>query len=184
MQRIKIVVAVLGLVLMASTASANPVVDPQIIIRDGARAGTIHITPGNLTSIVIFPTDPRCSQFTGTLLGSPVPAMDCGVVNESGSDLNSLTFTVLLDPSLLSFQNFGFGGVFNLSFNPSTGISTLTFTFATPLIHGEDLHIEFLNFDTNGQNVGLTASVPEPATFGLLLLGLSGLALRRRTRAL
>ncbi len=169
----------LGVILLSAATGWADTQDPAIIIRSGVSGGTIHLTPGNLTTTITFPTDPRCFQVMLPIPGTStlVPSMTCNVENNSGVDLYSLTFTIVPAQLPLTLNNTsGFGTwVTNASF------TIATFTFTTPLSSPGELNIDFIGFDPNAPAIGFAATpVPEPASLGLFALGLGGAWIRRK----
>jgi len=192
----KRIFTILALVLCAASTSFANAQDPAIIIRSGVSTGTIHLTPGNLTTTIVFPTDPRCFQTSLPIPGTTTPtypSMTCAVVNQSGFALSSLTFTFSSIQVPLSLANSSFG-----SWQSTIGSNLITavFTFATPIPplglgnYGNgpfpEFLMDFVNFDPTAPNLSFTATpVPEPATLGLFALGMGGAGawLRRRRAA-
>jgi len=171
------ILAVLALVLMASSPAFADIADPQIIVRGGGTSGTITLTPGNTSTTVFFDTDPRCHQFVGSIGGVPAPAMDCPVFNATGTSLYSFTWIISPPQLPLTFSNTGVAGSFTLD---PTG-TILTFYFATPFTTGNDLNIDFVNF-APGTPIDFIAQTPEPGTMGLFFAGASALVARLRRR--
>lgn len=180
----KRVALLLAVGLMVAAPSWSDAIDPSIIVRGGGIKGTIVILPGQLVTPIVFNTDPRCLQ---TMLPDPssqisVPSMSCSVVNQSGAAFMSLTFAVTPAQALFTVANNSFG-----TWITNGNFTLLTFTFATPVLSyipgapfGE-FAIDFIGFSTtNPPSITMTANIPEPATMGLLLAGLSALGLLRR----
>ena len=172
--------AAIAVAAIFSMPAAAEVVDPQIIVRGGGVTGTINVTSPNFVTTVIFDTDPRCSQFTGTLLGSPVPAMACPVLNQTNSYIYSFTWIIV--PAQLPLT-FGTQGPVSGNFVLDATQTILTFYFSTPLGPSDDVAVDFLNF-APGTPITFIAQTPEPGTMGLFLAGAGALAARFRRRKL
>ena len=173
------VLVVLALLLVGSMPAAAEVVDPQIIVRGGGITGTINVTSPNFVTTVIFDTDPRCHQFTGTLLGAPVPAMACPILNQTSSYIYSFTWIIVPAQLPLTFATQNVNGTFVLDQTQTI----LTFYFSTPLGPGDDVAVDFLNF-APGTPITFIAQTPEPGTMGLFLAGAGALVARFRRRKL
>ncbi len=173
----KRVTFILAMALLFTGATWADTQDPAIIIRGGVTSGTIHLTPGNLTTTIVFDTDPRCSQVMLPIPGTStlVPSMTCHVVNESGLNLTSLVFTIVPAQLPLTLNNNSFG-----SWTTNAGFTIATFTFATALTSPNEFDMDLIGFSP-GTPIGFTGTpVPEPASLGLFALGLGGAWVRRR----
>ncbi len=166
------------LLVVAGAASADGVLDPQIIIR-GDPATSISMTSPNL--IISVPNNPGCKQTTTVLNNVTVPVEDCGIHNMTGFDIYTITLQFTLDPNLNPLVLGGnLFGAQSFTFDPNTGIVTAIFSLGV-IPAGQDFHIEFINFDP-GTSFDIVAQSPEPATLALFASGLGAIIARRRMR--
>lgn len=111
--------------------------------------------------------------------------LDASLTNDIGLDLGLVG---TLDLLKLGAKG-SFGGVFNLDFNPFTlndllGIGNTLFETSKVGFSVYDTTFNLFGFDNiAGSPFTLYVAVPEPGTFGLMLVGLVALQLRRRQHA-
>lgn len=189
--RVAVLMAV-AVLAVAGVAQANTIDpdDPQIIVRGGV-GGTIHVTSEPFTTVVSFSPSSvgpgNCNYYVpaGTSTGAPPgwvvdPFFDhlgCGVVNQSGSTLYTLIFTI--NPGQAPFfASCPTNICANVIFDPN---GTFAIFQLIGLTTGNDLFVEFIGFAPNTP-INFTAVTPEPGTLALMATGMGALGLLRRRR--
>jgi hypothetical protein len=152
----------------AGMAQANSVADPSIIVTSG----------GGSTSI--FSTTFSFISATGST-STDVPGANV-FLNLSGVNFFTLIITIA-PPTVGPFScGVGIGAIFASCNVTGGGSSPVVFTFTGGPGAAGDFDITVAGW-ASGTTFNAQANVPEPATMTMLLLGLGGMAVRRRFRA-
>lgn len=165
------------LLVAAAPLVADPVNDPQIIIRSGP-ATTIFLT-GNTLNLTFGPSQAGCTFTPGSQTTSGLDEMDCGILNQNTFGLTNIFISISVPQ--LPLNLFCFDSL--CSGTPVAGVSGSTAFFQLSLNAigpGDDFHMIFVGFQPTDFNVAV--NVPEPATMGLFAAGLGALAARRLRR--
>jgi hypothetical protein len=178
MSRFRLLVFAALFLACASTAAADGVVDPVIIVRGGS--GSIVLT-STAPVPLIFPGNPGCISGSYAVPGPffGLPWMECVFLNNTGGPITQLTFNINLPQLPLTLQC----AILCSSFGSTTNGGVATFFFNPPIptvLPNSEFAVDFINF-TQGTSIIVTPNpVPEPGTMALLLTGLGTLALRRK----
>jgi len=164
---------VVAALLLAGAVSADPI-DPQIIIRSAGTTGTVWITSLPFTLIPQnHPGAHNCYQVFNVGPDS-LDGWRCEVGNRTGMDITHLTISFSAQGPLGCVP--GPTNVFSSCTTDPNNPTFFIFGGGGVIPNNMEFYIDFLGFTDTTFRI----RVPEPATFGLGLLGLAALLPLRR----